>query len=65
MYVITNAENVFVDELTNWMINESGFKHPKCQISVYYEYAPDGSNLVVLSYVYDCVYWYTYEELGK
>ena len=32
-------------------------------MSVYYKYATDGSNLVVLSYVYYCVYWYTYEEL--
>ena len=28
-------------------------------------YAPDGSKLVVLSYVDDCIYWYTYEEIGK
>ena len=32
---------------------------------IYYNYAPYGSKLVVLSYVYDCVYWYTYEDLGK
>ena len=32
-------------------------------MSVYYKYAPDGSRLVVLFYVYDCFYWYTYEEL--
>ena len=30
---------------------------------MYYEYAPGGSNLVVLSCVYDFVYCYTYEEL--
>ena len=30
-----------------------------------YKYALDGSNLFVLSYVYDCVYWYTYDRLGK
>ena len=34
-------------------------------MSVYYKYAPDGSRLVVLSYVEDCAYWYTYEELGN
>ena len=34
-------------------------------MSIYYKHAPDGSKLVVLYYVYDCVYWYTYEELGK
>ena len=31
----------------------------------YYKYAPDGTNIVVLSYVDDCVYWYTSEALGK
>ena len=34
-------------------------------MSVYYKYAPDGSRLVVLYYVDECVYWYTYEELVK
>ena len=33
-------------------------------MSIYYKYAPDGSMLVVLYYVDDCVYWYTSEELG-
>ena len=32
---------------------------------IYYRYAPDVSNLVVLSYVYDCVFWDSYEELGN
>ena len=32
---------------------------------IYYKYAPDGSKIVVLSYVDDCVYWYTHEDLGK
>ena len=34
-------------------------------MSIYYKYAPYGSNLFVLFYVDDCVYWYTPEELGK
>ena len=34
-------------------------------MSAYYKYAPDGFRVFVLSYVYDCVYWYTPEELGK
>ena len=34
-------------------------------MSIYYKYAPYGSNIVVLSYVDDCVYWYTNEDLGK
>ena len=34
-------------------------------MSIYYKYAPDGSKIVVLSYVYDFFYWYTNEDLGK
>ena len=34
-------------------------------MSIYYKYAPDGSKIVLLSYVDDCVYWYTNEDLGK
>ena len=34
-------------------------------MSIYYKYAPDGSKIAVLSYVYDYVYWYTNEDLGK
>ena len=34
-------------------------------MSIYYNYAPDGSKIVVLSYVDYCVYWYTNEDLGK
>ena len=34
-------------------------------MSIYYKYAPDGSKIVVLSYVDECVYWYTNEDLGK
>ena len=31
----------------------------------YYKYAPDGSKIVVLSYVDDCVHYYANEDLGK
>ena len=34
-------------------------------MSIYYKYAPYGSNLVLLYYVDDCVYWYTYEKRVK
>ena len=34
-------------------------------MSIYYKYAPDGSNIVVLSYVSDCFYWYTNEDIVK
>ena len=65
MYGITNYGKVFADELTNWLIDDAGFNQSKCQISVYYKYEPDGSKLVVLSYVDYFVYWCTSEELGN
>ena len=34
-------------------------------MSIYYKYVPYGSKTVVLSYVDDCVYWYTNGDLGK
>ena len=34
-------------------------------MSIYYKYAPYGSKHFFLSYVDDCVYWYTYEAPGK
>ena len=34
-------------------------------MSIYDKYEPDGSKIFVLSYVDDCVYWYTNEDLGK
>ena len=34
-------------------------------MSIYYKYALNGSKIVVLSYVDDCVYWYMNEDLGK
>ena len=61
---MTNSGKMFSDELTEWLIEE-GFMQSQCQIFIYYKYAPDGSKIVVLSYVDDCVYWYTNEDLGK
>ena len=34
-------------------------------MSIYYKYASDGSKIVVLSYVDDCVYWYTSDSPRK
>ena len=34
-------------------------------MSIYYKHVPDGSKLLMLSYVDDYVYWYTSEELVK
>ena len=47
------------------MVIKEGFVQSQCQMSIYYKYAPDGSNIVVLSYVDYCVYWYTNEDLGN
>ena len=64
MYGMTKSAKLFAGELTEWLIEE-GFVHSQCHISIYYKYATDGSKIVVLSYVDDCVYWYTNEDLGK
>ena len=58
MYGISNPGKLFSDELTEWLI-EAEFIQYKLQVYIYYKYAPDGKNIVVLSYVDDCVYWYT------
>ena len=55
MYGMTNSVKLFANELTEWLIEE-GFVQSQCQMSIYYKYAPDGSKIVVLSYVDDCVY---------
>ena len=64
MYGMTKSRKLFADELTEWLIKE-GFVQSQCQMSIYYKYAPDGSNIFVLSYVDDFVYWYTNEDIGK
>ena len=64
MYVLTNYGKLFSDELIEWL-PEAVFILFQCQMSIYYKYAPDGSKTIVLSYVGDCVYWYTNEALGK
>ena len=58
MYGMTNSGKLFSGELTEWLL-EAGFIQSQCQISIYYKYAPYGTKNVVLSYVGDCVYWYT------
>ena len=64
MYGMTNSGKLFADELTEWLIKEF-FLQSQFQMSIYYKYAPDGSKIVVISYVDDCFYWYTNEDLGK
>ena len=61
---MTNYGMLFPDKLTDWLL-EAGFIEYQFQMSIYYKYAPDGSNCFVLSHVDNCVYWYTSEALGK
>ena len=62
---MNNSGKLFDDEPTNWLICEAGFKHSKCKMSIYCNYELDVYKLGVVSYVDDCVYWYTSEDLGK
>ena len=64
MYGSTHSEELFADELTEWLL-EADFIQPQCYMSIYYKYSSYGTNFFVLSYIYDCVYWYTYETTGK
>ena len=64
MYGMKNSGKLFADELTELLI-ESGFIKSQLQMYIYYKYAPDGTKNIVLSYVDDCVYWFTSEYLVK
>ena len=48
MYGMNNYDKLFADKLTEWLL-EAGFIQSQCQMSIYYNYAPDGS--IVLSYL--------------
>ena len=56
---------IFAYELTNRLIYEGGFNQSKIQMSAFHKYAPDSYKVTVLSYIDECVSWYTWEELGK
>ena len=62
---MNNSGKSFAYELIYWLINESGFKKSQFQMSIYHKYVTYGTEIVVLSYVDDCVYWYTSEAHGK
>ena len=65
IYEMNNSRKIFADKLTSWLIDELGSNYSKFRMSVYHKYVPDGSKLVVLSYIDYCIYWYTFVELGK
>ena len=56
-----NSGKLFADELNNWLMDKEGLKLSQYKISIYYNYAPYWSKLVVLFYVDDCLYWYKSE----
>ena len=64
MYVMTNSVKLFYDGSTAWLL-DAGFIKSQCQMSIYYKYAKYGTQIIVLYYVYDCVYCYTSEAIGK
>ena len=64
MYGMNNYGKLCAYEFTEWLL-DSGFIQSKYQISIYNKYVLYGTKIVVLSYVDDCVYWYTFESFGK
>ena len=48
MYGMTNSGKLFADESIEWLL-EAGFIQSQCQMSIYFKYASDGSQIVVLS----------------
>ena len=65
MYGMTISGKLFADDLTDWLVNVAGFKQSQCQGSIYYKVLETGERIVVLSYVDDCVYYHTSEDLGR
>ena len=55
MYGMTNYGKLFTDELTEWLL-EAVFIQYQCHMSIYYNYVPDRTKIVVLYYVDDCIY---------
>ena len=45
MYDMTNFGKLFDDESTEWLL-EADCNQSQCQMSIYYKYAPDGSNVL-------------------
>ena len=64
MYGITNSGKLSAYKLTEWLL-EAGFFQSKFQMSIYYKYGPDGTKIVILSYVDEFIYLYTSEAREK
>ena len=50
VYGMTNSGKLIFDKLIEWLL-EAGHIQYQLHMSIYYKYAPDGTNIVVLSYV--------------
>ena len=61
---MTSYGKLSADAFTDWLL-EAEFIQYLCQMSIYYKYTQYGEKIVVLSYIYDFVYWYTSEALVK
>ena len=46
MYGMTNSGKLLYDELIDWLIDEAGSKQFQCQMSIYYQYAPYGTEII-------------------
>ena len=52
MYGMNNYGNIFADELTNWMMEESGYKQSQCQIFIYLQVC---TRCIQVSYIILCL----------
>ena len=57
LHKMTSYGKLFSDELIEWLL-ESGFIKSQWQMYIHYNYASDGTDIYVLSYFNDYVYWY-------
>ena len=64
VYGMNNSGKLFTADSTEWLL-EAGLIQSQCQMSIYYKYALDEKKMLLLSYVDDCLYWYTSEVLGN
>ena len=51
-------------EFIQWLL-VAVFIKSQYHMSIYYKYVPDVTNIGILSYVDDCVYWYDSGALGR
>ena len=52
IYGMTNSGKLFSGEFTGFLF-ESGLIQYQCQISIYHKCAPDGTKIILISYIDD------------